>query len=81
MGLLRLTDETIGLTKPHHHTPVTAEMKADLHVWLTFFQSFNGISVIMKGNNDTLQLFTDSAGEKQGDLAYILQASGHMLKA
>lgn len=65
----RLTDATIGLTKPHHHTRVTAEMKADLQVWLTFLQSFNGISVITEGtwvNNDTLQLFTDSAGGEAG---------------
>ena len=64
----RLTDATIGLRKPHHHTRVTLEMKADLQVWLTFLQSFNGISVITDNtwvNNNMLQLYTDSAG---GDL-------------
>ncbi|XP_048761600.1 uncharacterized protein LOC125670455 isoform X1 [Ostrea edulis] len=65
----RLTDATIGLGKPHHHTRVTLEMKADLQVWLTFLQSFNGISVITKSiwvNNDTLELYTDSAGGDSG---------------
>ena len=40
----RLTDATIRLRKPHHHTRVTLEMKADLPVCFTFLQSFNSIS-------------------------------------
>ncbi|XP_061196003.1 uncharacterized protein LOC133204281 [Saccostrea echinata] len=70
----RLIDATIGLNKPHHHTRVTLEMKADLKVWLDFLQSFNGISVITEGiwvNNETLQLYTDSAGGRYGGLWYI----------
>ncbi|XP_062613384.1 uncharacterized protein LOC134275160 [Saccostrea cucullata] len=54
-------------------------MKADLKVWLDFLQSFNGISVITEGvwvNNETLQLYTDSAGgEKGGFVGQIPTAS------
>ena len=44
-------------------------MKEDLHVWLSFLTSYNGVTVIPnteKLSNETIQLFTDSAGGPNG---------------
>lgn len=65
----RLIDATSGVKKPHHKVRVNMEMKADLQVWLSFLEDYNGVTVI--SNNcwvaDTnLQLFTDSAGGPLG---------------
>lgn len=42
----RLINSTIGIKKPHHKIRVSNNMKADLSTWLSFLQSYNGITVI-----------------------------------
>ena len=40
-------------------------MRADINVWLSFLDQYNGVKVMMSNfwtTNDTIQLFTDSAG-------------------
>ena len=61
----RLISSISGLTKPFHHVTVTKHIKADLRMWLEFFQNFNGVSVFLNRTWDTsqcIELFTDSAG-------------------
>ena len=61
----RLINATCGLTKPHHHLRITADMKKDLKLWLRFFTGFNYVSVFHDRywtSNEDIQLFTDSAG-------------------
>lgn len=61
----RLINATCGLTKPHHHLRVTADMKKDLQLWLQFFKDFNGIAVFHDRfwvSDDDIELFTDNAG-------------------
>ena len=61
----RLIDSICGLTKPFHHIRVNKEIKADLLMWLHFFQTHNGLSVFHDSfwqSNVDLELFTDSAG-------------------
>lgn len=61
----RLINATCGLTKPHHHLRISHGIRQDLHTWLTFFQSFNGISIFHDrfwSSSADICLFTDSAG-------------------
>lgn len=61
----RLIDAICGLTRPHHHLRVKAEIRQDLIMWLEFFANFNGVSVFHDRfwlTNEDVQLFTDSAG-------------------
>lgn len=54
-----------GLTQPFHHRRMTAEMKADTKLWLSFLHNFNGIVHILEQtwfDNETEELYTDSAG-------------------
>jgi hypothetical protein len=40
-------------------------MREDIKVWLTFLSEYNGVTVITDNawaSNETLELFTDSAG-------------------
>jgi hypothetical protein len=40
-------------------------MREDIKVWLTFLSEYNGVTVITNNawaSNETLELFTDSAG-------------------
>ena len=63
--LRRFYDAMSGLKKPFHHLRVSNGMKQDIEMWLLFLEDFNGIVYIPDGvwvSNDTLQLFTDSAG-------------------
>jgi hypothetical protein len=65
----RLINATIGIKRPHHHIRVSVAIKSDLLVWLSFLDAFHGVSVIKNQfwvNNQTLQLFTDSAGGEAG---------------
>lgn len=61
----RLIDATIGISKSHHRIRITESMKSDIATWLTFLKNYNGTTVMPDKfwvTNDTLQLFTDSAG-------------------
>ena len=40
--LRRLIDLTIGITKAHHHIRLTRTARADIKLWLTFLDNFNG---------------------------------------
>ena len=65
----RLINATIGVNKPFFKIRVTNAMKEDLHVWLSFLTSYNGVTVIPNTewlSNETIQLFTDSAGGPNG---------------
>jgi hypothetical protein len=51
---------------PHNHRiRVSKSMREDIKVWLTFLSEYNGVTVITNNawaSNETLELFTDSAG-------------------
>ncbi|XP_061196001.1 uncharacterized protein LOC133204278 [Saccostrea echinata] len=67
----RLINSTIGITKQQHRIRVTKNIKADLKVWESFLQSYNGISVISSQpwiHNNTIQLLTDSSGGPYGGI-------------
>lgn len=60
----RLINATCGLTKPFHHLRVNKAIKADLRMWLTFFENYNGISVFHDRfwvSNQDVQLYSDAA--------------------
>lgn len=62
--LRRLHDHTIGIQKPHYYIRVTKAIKADLQVWSTFLQEFNGKSFIHSTpitNSDAIHMFTDAS--------------------
>ena len=62
--LRRLIVSTKGLKQPHHVTRVTAAMKSDLHMWLKFFDKFNGVSLfrdVAWTSNGDYEFFTDAA--------------------
>ena len=61
----RLIDSTIGIRKPHHRIRVNNAMREDLNLWLSFLDSFNGVTVMPDSlwtSNGELELYTDSAG-------------------
>jgi hypothetical protein len=61
----RLIDATCNIRKPHHKIRVTKSMREDIKVWLNFLSEYNGVTVITDNawaSNETLELFTDSAG-------------------
>ncbi|XP_033761537.1 uncharacterized protein LOC117343303 [Pecten maximus] len=63
----RLIDATRGIKQPKHKIRVTCNMRADLHSWLDFLDGYNGVTVMpdrLWTTNETLELFTDSAGGK-----------------
>lgn len=62
--LRRLSGAMSGVQCPHHRIRVTVQMKKDLLVWLTFLESYNGVSL---GREDLLleaelQVHSDAAG-------------------
>ena len=65
--LRRLIDLTIGITKAHHHIRLTRTARADIKLWLTFLDNFNGRAFFLSDRwetSATLQLYTDAAGSK-----------------
>lgn len=61
----RLYDALCKAKKPYHFIRITQEMHLDLAMWLNFLDQYNGVSFFphnMWLSNDTLNLFTDSAG-------------------
>ena len=62
--LRRLTDQTIGVVKPHYYIRVTEEVRKDLAVWLEFFLKHNGKTFFWPRRaetSQTLNLFTDAS--------------------
>lgn len=65
----RLIDATCNVKKSWHKVRISKGMKKDLHVWLEFLSEYNGKSVMIDQfwtSNETLHLFTDSAGGANG---------------
>ncbi|XP_052796973.1 uncharacterized protein LOC128229245 isoform X1 [Mya arenaria] len=65
--LRRLYDLTIGCTKPNHHIRLTSETRADIALWHTFLNDYNGCTLLTGDRfttSTTLKLFTDAAGSK-----------------
>ncbi|KAM8977364.1 antizyme inhibitor 2 [Pelodytes ibericus] len=55
---------TAGARSPHHFIRLTGELKADLAVWDSFLQSFNGLTLFLETvvSNGDLSLWTDVSG-------------------
>jgi len=54
-----------AVTRPYYRIRVNSEMKADLRMWLEFLETYSGITFMSEQHwvsNQTLELFTDSAG-------------------
>ena len=72
--LRRLINATCGVTKPFYHVHINSGMQHDLHTWLDFFQTFNGVSCFNDRfwcSNADVSLYTDStAGFGNGFGAY-----------
>ena len=65
--LRRVIDITIGVSQPFHHIKLTAAVKADLQVWLSFLDQFNGRCVFIADSFATpfvCHLHTDAAGAR-----------------
>ncbi|CAG2240910.1 unnamed protein product [Mytilus edulis] len=63
--LRRLIDLTIGVSHPCHYIRLTRESKADIGIWKSFIDHFNGKSVFYADkwlSSDSLSLYTDAAG-------------------
>ena len=63
--LHRLINLTVGVERPHHFIPLNRKTKADLCLWLTFLESYNGKSFFLDYiwlSSAKLNLYTDAAG-------------------
>ncbi|KAM9330745.1 LOW QUALITY PROTEIN: uncharacterized protein PAF06_017672 [Gastrophryne carolinensis] len=60
----RLSLATAGVREPHHFIRLSAAMKEDIRMWITFLRSFDGLAYWLDPvrANDELELFTDAAG-------------------
>ena len=61
----RISNLTIGVTKPHHHIRLTKEFRADVKVWLSFIDVFNGRSMFLEDEWEVaskLNFTTDASG-------------------
>ena len=71
--LRRLIDLIIGITKPYYHIRLNKAVKADMKLWLSFLDQYNGKSMFINEKfltNDTLKRFTDSAESLGYDAVY-----------
>ena len=62
--LRRLIDLTKGITQPHHHIRYTNEARADLKIWATFLDQFNGRAMLLPDSWDApevLLVYTDAS--------------------
>ena len=64
MFLRRLITLSTSVTELNHHIYLNASARADIHWWLNFLPSWNGISLIQEEpiTADTLALYTDASG-------------------
>ncbi|XP_052797235.1 uncharacterized protein LOC128229385 [Mya arenaria] len=65
--LRRLYDSTVGVTNKHHFIKLSAECRADLNLWYSFLDKYNGCTLLTGDrfiSSDTLHLHTDAAGSK-----------------
>ena len=62
--LRRLINLTIGIQKHFHHIRLNSEAKADIALWISFLDRYNGKSMFLSErflSSNTLSLYTDSA--------------------
>ena len=62
--LRRLIGSIKNLSKPHFRMRITRDMKADLQMWLTFFENNNGVYLFKDPlwySQSDFELYTDSA--------------------
>lgn len=74
----RLIDTIAGVDKPHHKIRVSASMKADIKVWLSFLENYNCMTVIPDRHWSTsasMELYTDSAGGQEKGFGVYFQGS------
>ena len=74
----RFCDAMCGINMPSHYIRVSTGMKADIKIWLSFLENFNGTSSFGKNiwlSNSQINLFTDSAGNP--DLGCGVFFAGH----
>lgn len=74
----RFYDAMCGLFKPFHHVRVTLPMKEDICLWLSFLKNFNGYCSFPEldwSDNETLELYTDSAGSPNLGCAAVFGSS------
>ncbi|KAM9319925.1 uncharacterized protein PAF06_004366 [Gastrophryne carolinensis] len=81
----RLSLATAGVREPHHFIRLTAAMKEDIRMWLTFLESFDGLAYWLDPvrANDELELFTDAAGSVGSKLLlldFVLMVMGSVLQ-
>ena len=63
--LRRLYDLTIGKSNPKHFIKLTRECRADLKLWYSFLEQYNGCTLLTGDrfiSSETLQLHSDAAG-------------------
>ncbi|KAM3934865.1 uncharacterized protein RB166_002260 [Leptodactylus fuscus] len=60
----RLSLSTRGMSSPSHRIRLTRSLKADISVWLSFLDKYNGHTCVqaVEATNSDLSLFTDAAG-------------------
>lgn len=65
--LRRLYDLTIGKTASHHFIKLSPDCRADLRLWYSFLQRYNGCTLLTKDrfvSSLTLKLYSDAASTK-----------------
>lgn len=63
--LRRLIDLTCGISHPSHYIRLTCDARADLQMWSTFIENYNGKSLILQNSwlsSDKVLLFSDASG-------------------
>ena len=68
--LWRLINLSTTISKLHHHIPLTAKAKLDLHWWLDFLLQWSGNNLILQTNwlhGESMQLYTDASGTQDGE--------------
>ena len=63
MFLRRLIDLSTSITNLNHHISLSSEARADIHWWIDFLPSWNGVEFIQQDlvTSHSLRLFTDAS--------------------
>ena len=63
MFLCRLIDLSTSVTNLNHHISLSPEARADIHWWIDFLPSWNGVEFIQQDlvTSHSLRLFTDAS--------------------
>ena len=63
MFLRRLIDLSTSVTNLNHHISLSSEARADIHWWIDFLPSWNGVELIQQDlvTSHSLRLFTDAS--------------------